>query len=132
MAGFNHFPDIIKKLHEAEHRIVEETAQDIADGYNKHAPRDTGYAASSAYIKTSDKSTYGSGGAEPPKGVTPLPEVDKPENDTTAYAAVAAPYAIYPELGTIHQAPQPAFYPAVQDAERTFEDRLRNIEEYLK
>lgn len=132
MAGYNHFPEIIEKLHEAEKLIVSETAHDIADGYEAKAPRATGYAASSSYVRTSNESTYGLGAIEPPKNVEPLPEVEAPPNDLTAYAAVAAPYAVYPELGTIHQAPQPAFYPAVEDARVKLADRLSHIEDYLR
>lgn len=131
-SGFNHFPEVIEKLHEALHTIVGETAQDIADGYTANAPRATGYSASSAYVRTSDSSTYGQGGIEPPKGVTSLPEVDAPPDDLTAYAAVAAPYAIFPELGTIHMAPEPAWNPSVEDAGVKFADRLSHIEDYLR
>jgi hypothetical protein len=130
--SFNHFKIIAEKLHNAEKLIVGETAAHIAEVYSGTAARDTGYMASSSYYRTSDTSTYGTGGVEPPKGVTPLPEVEAPPDDTTAYAAVAAPYSIFPELGTRYQAAQPAFYPAVEAERPLFADKISHIEDYLR
>jgi HK97 gp10 family phage protein len=61
-----------------------------------------------------------------------IPEIDKPANAQTAYVAVGANYAIYPEFGTIHQPPQPAFIPAVEEARQGFEDAMAALETKLK
>lgn len=132
MPDFNHFAEIANLLEPFCSEVVTDTAQDIVDSYQSNAPRDTGFMSESAYIETSEQSTYGQGMAPTRKDAYLLPEVAKPDDKTTAYAAVGANYAVYPELGTRHQAPQPAFYPAVEQAASTFEDELGKLEDYLK
>ncbi|SRR5260221_10539398 len=131
MAGFNHFPLIAAIIKPAIGQIVRDTVDDILHTYVTTAPIDTGFMVDSAYTVTSTYSTYGRAGS-PPKGAYLQPEVPKPDDETTAYMAVAASYAIYPEFGTRFQPAQPAFYPAVELARIPFEDRLSNIESSLK
>jgi len=125
--NFNHFPQIAATLHKELHNVVGETATHIVTTYATNAPKKTGFMASSGYVVTSEGSTYGQTNGSPPGDSFLLPEVDKPGDDLTAIAAVAANYAIFPELGTVHQPAQPAWYPAV-DAERPlFNARLAAI-----
>jgi len=131
MAGFNHFNAIANLITPFCSEVVTETAQEIVTEYENTAPRDTGEMADSGYIVTSKVDTYPAG-APTRTDAYFLPKVDTPEDDTTAYAAIAMSYAVYPELGTVHQSPQPAFYPAVMHADDTFEDRLNGFEDYLK
>src|SRR5205823_3172626 len=135
MEEFNHFPEIIEKLHKAESQIVRKTAFDIIAYYKAHAPKDTGFMANSGYVVTYDSSTYGETlrqkttvSSKPTKSGKPrqlskmqrillvrsadlLDEVERPENDLTAYAAVGASYALPVEIGTRFMPAQPTFYP---------------------
>lgn len=128
MAGlsFNHFPAIALNLHKATAPMVAHTAQYIAETYTASAPWRSGFMAESAYYRTVDTSTYGTG--KPPTAAFSylLPEVDAPANDQEAYAAVAANYAIYVELGHHTRSgswvpPQPSWYPSVDLAAGEFE-----------
>ena len=130
--SFNHFPAIAGALHRAASQIVKETARDIAATYQATAPKDTGFMASTAYIVASDESTYGQGAGTPPGDSYMLPEVSKPDDDLTAYAAVAANYAVYQEFGTRFMPAQPAFYPAVEQAKTTFQNKLDQVEPRIK
>ena len=142
MASFNHFSAIANLIEPFCAEVTAATAQDIIDAYEATAPRDTGRMAESGYVVTSKTSTYdqlvapetpmtkeGNPYKDPPYL---LPEVEAPDNDTDAKAAIAMNYAVYPELGTVHQSPQPAFFPAVMQASDTFENRLGGFEDYLE
>lgn len=129
--SFNHFGAIAELITPFCSEVVTETAQDIITEYASTAPRETGEMAESGYIKTSKVTTYPAG-APTRKDAYFLPEVEAPDNDTTAIAAIAMNYAEFPELGTVHQSPQPSFYPAVMHAADTFEDRLRGFEDYIE
>jgi hypothetical protein len=129
--GFNRFPEIVAKFGPACSQIVRKSAFDVQALYAATCPRDTGFMASSAYVVTSQESTYGQGGATAPKGAYLLPEVAKPEDPYTAHVAVGANYGIYPEMGTRYQAAQPAFYPAVDAVEPSFLDAWHKLEEAL-
>ena len=125
LASFNHFPQIALILHKATAPMVAHTAQYIAETYSASAPRDTGFMADSAYYVTIDGSTYGQAGS-PPGDSYLLPEVVGPATDQEAYAAVAANYAIYVEMGHHTESgswvpPQPAWYPSVDLAAGEFE-----------
>ena len=118
----NHLPEMMAALHEEIARAILLTANDLAATYSATAPRDTGFMADSAYTVTAaEGSTYdGSGDVVPPVA-------ERVTNDHEAYAAVAASYAAYPELGTVHQAAQPAFYPAGDKAGRTYAEGLARV-----
>lgn len=129
--SFNHFSEIADLLEPFCGEVVTNTAQYVVEDYQSNAPRDTGFMAESAYIVTSEKSTYGSASPSKP-GAYLLPQVETPADKTTAIAAVGANYAAYPELGTVHQPAQPAFYPAVEKGVTKFEDELSGFESYIK
>src|SRR5258706_4475842 len=121
----NHLPAIIKALRHVTGEAVGKTAEAIAEDYEKGAPRATGFMASTAYVVTHDHDTYGAhtSGSGPM-----LPPVDKPEDDQTAIAAVAATYAAYPEYGTRYASAQPAFHPAVDRGAKVLSDLLSDLE----
>ena len=118
---FNHFGKIALNLHKATAPMVAHTAQYIAETYEASAARRTGFMATSAYYRTVETSTYGQGIAPPSDDVYLLPEVDAPANDQEAYAAVAADYAGFVELGTRFMNAQPTFYQSVDLAAGEFE-----------
>lgn len=132
MTGFNKFAQIADALTPTLHEVVTETAQSIIDTYSATAPVDTGFMASSGYIVTNDQSTYGQGALAPPKDAYLLPEVEAPSDPLTASAAIGANYAIYQEFGTRSMPAQPAFYPAVEAARQTLQDKLDAIEPRLQ
>jgi hypothetical protein len=129
--GFNKFPLLALEFHNATAPIVAETAQFIAETYAANAPRRSGFMAESAYYRTVDTSTYGSGVAPPTDDVYLLPEVDGPSSDQEAYAGVAADYAGFVELGTRHMGAQPTFYPAVDLAIGYMEAQGHTLEQRL-
>lgn len=109
---WNHIPGVIAALQQAAHEIIVKTSFDVEAHAKQGAAVDTGYMRSSIYTVTSEGSGYGQGVTGGKPGATLLPEVDAPENATTAYVAVGAEYAAYVELGTVHQAAQPFMVPA--------------------
>lgn len=129
---FNHFEQLAEAFERATSQIVRKTAFDIQAGYVSRAPKDTGFMANSAYVVTSQESTYGQGGGSAPKDAYLLPEVEKPDDNQTAYVSVGANYAIFVEMGTRFAPAQPAFYPAVDAAQGPFEDALARIEEKMR
>ena len=131
--SFNHFPAIAGALHKAASQIVKETATDIQTAAASTAPLgETGFLISSIYRVTSEESTYGQNLAEPHKGSYLMPEIEKPEDDLTAYVGVGANYGIYVEMGTRFMTAQPYFYPAVEQAKTTFQNKLDAIEPRMK
>jgi HK97 gp10 family phage protein len=142
MASFNKFSQIADAIGPFLSLVVRKTAFDIQAGYQANAPVDTGFMKNSCYVVTSDSSNYGSE-ADPKVKITKkgtpykdpphlLPPVDAPEDDFTAYVAVAANYAIYVEMGTRYMAAQPAFFPAVDAVTPSFEAALSALGDYLE
>ena len=110
--GFNHFSEIAETMDLAFQKLPKKAAFDIQARYQATAPRDTSFMVNSAYVVTSDSSTYG--GATPTReGAHLLPQAPAPGDKYTAILGIGANYAEFVELGTVHQAAQPAFYPAV-------------------
>lgn len=157
MESFNRFPKIADEMHKAISKVVRKAAYDIAATAMKNAPVDTGFLRNSIYVVTHDESTYGeeltrrtTPSSKPTKSGKPrklskraqaikahmetdlLPEVDKPDNDTTAYVAVGASYGIYLEMGTRYQPAQPYLAPAIEAVRPKFEAALGKIDEHLK
>lgn len=122
---FNHFDELAEAFEDAIKQTVKKCAFDIQANAAASAPVDTGFLRNSIYTVTSDSSTYKGGGKS-------LPEVEKPDNDTTAYVAVGAAYGIYQELGTRFTTPHPFFYPAVDKAKGPFEDAMAKIEDKMR
>jgi len=128
--GFNHLPQIAKRLKPAVQEIISEAAILIEASASSGAPFRSGFLAGSVYSVTPKwGSTYGSAVVSPPGDSYLLPE-ETPPNDTSAIVAVAANYGVYVEFGTRFMAAQPFFYQAVEDGAAyldsvNFEDKLR-------
>jgi hypothetical protein len=121
---FNILPEVIARMHSEAGKIVAEVAEDWRQQYADTAAVDTGFMRSSAYTRTHDQSGYGN-----TDGSRPLnEEVDQPENDQTAYVAVAATYAPFLEYGTRFISAQPAFLPAGDLAKVNFGAKLAGLE----
>jgi hypothetical protein len=129
---FNHWDAIADELSKATGQVVRKTAFAIQAGYQARAPRDTGFMANSAYVVTSEDNTYGQGGAPTHKDAYLLPCVEAPPDDQTAYAAVGANYAQFPEFGTRFAPSQPAFVPACDVAQAGMDVAMGAIEDKLK
>jgi hypothetical protein len=142
MASFNKFSQIANALTPFLSQSTTNTAQSIIDDYAGTAPRETGRMAESGYIVTAQKSTYdqvavpevpmtkeGKPYKDPPYL---LPEVATPDDPITAKAAIAMSYSAFVELGTVHQSPQPSWYPAIERAASKLEDELSGFEDYLE
>lgn len=129
--NFNHWQQVADALPKATSQVVRKTAFDIVGGFQARAKRDTSFMANSAYVVTDKESAYGQASPSRP-GAYLLPEVERPEDDQSAYAAVGANYTLYVELGTVHQPASPAFYPAVDAARAGFEAAIGKIEEKLR
>jgi hypothetical protein len=115
-------------LHAWVAQVVRETADYLATTYRETAPEVSGFMASSVYTVTAAESTYG----QQLQGDGPrLDPVDAPTDDTTAIAAVAATYAGDVELGTVHMAAEPAFYPAADSATQYLARRLSEADAAL-
>ncbi len=128
---YNHFPQAAQAFHEAISQVIRKTAFDIQGQANSTAPIDTGFLRNSIYVVTHDESTYG--GATPSKpDAYLLPEIEKAEDDTTAYIAVGANYGIYLELGTRFMPPKPYLAPAVETVRPQFEKAMSLIEDKMR
>lgn len=128
-AKFNHFAQLGEALHEASKQVVKKTAFDlkaqIQANIRSNGQIDTGFMVNSPYVVTSDNSDYQG-------GQNALPEVGAPGNDTTAYVAVAASYAIYQNYGTVHMPGRPFFEPAIDAIRPGFEAACGAIEAKMK
>ncbi len=131
LSSFNKFAKIAEAMHTIEAALVKEVAHSIVDDYALLAPTDTGFMASSGYVVAIGESTWGQTSVPPPGDSYLLPEVNDPPDELTAYAAVAANYAEFVELGTRFMAAQPAWYPALEIAKVQFGDRIQ-IEDRIK
>jgi hypothetical protein len=128
---FNNWNMIAGKFEKATSQVIRKTALDIVAGYQARCNVDTGFMKNSAYVVTDKESTYGN--ATPTKkGAYLLPEVEKPEDGHTAYAAVGANYAYIEEFGGVTHPAHPAFVPAVEAVRPSFEAALSAIEDKLR
>jgi hypothetical protein len=128
---FNNWNAIADKFEKATGQVVRKAAFDIVGNYQTRVHVDTGFLKNSAYVVTSQESTYGKV-QQPQKGQVLLPEVERPQDDHTAYAAVGANYAIIEEFGGKNHPAHPAFVPAVEAVRPSFEAALGKIEDKLK
>jgi len=130
--SFNHFDKIAEAMDTALQQIPRKGAFDIIADYAAHAARDTGFMANSGYVVTSESSTYGKAGAPTKEGAYLLPQVASPDDKYTAIAAIGANYAEMVELGTVHMAAQPAFYPAVDRAKPGIEAAVAAVKDAME
>lgn len=85
---------------------------------------DTGNMLKSVYASTPDGSSY----ETVDRG---LPEIT-PESETEAILAVSADYAVFPELGTVHQSAKPFFYPGVDQMKGDFDTEMGIVAQKLE
>lgn len=132
MSGeFSDWSEIAEVFGQATSQVVRKAAFDIQAGYQTRCHVDTGFMKNSAYIVTSEDSSYGDC-QQPQKGQELLPEVEKPDDDQTAYVAIGANYAIIEEFGGVHHPAHPALVPAVDAVRPSFEATMGKIEDKLK
>lgn len=132
MSGdFNDWSKIAEVFGQATSQVVRKGAFDIQSGYQSRCHVDTGFMKNSAYVVTQGSSSYGDV-QQPQKHQELLPEIEKPDDDQTAYVAIGANYAIIEEFGGVHHPAHPALVPAVDAVRPSFEQALGAIESKLK
>jgi HK97 gp10 family phage protein len=123
---FNLLPQVAEAFPRAIGQAVRKIAFDIQAQAMADAPVDTGNLKASIYTKTSEGNNY------PGNADTNIIDDQVPEADeTTAYVAVAASYAIYVEMGTRYAPAQPFLGPAVAKYASTFESVMTKFEDAL-
>lgn len=123
-------PEIAAKIEETASKVVRKSAFDVQAAAQANAPVDTGFLKNSIYVEMRDTSTYGQ--VQQPEGdQTLLPEVEKPENSTTAFVAVGANYGLFVEYGSAHGPAQPYLTPAVELYAPAFRAALNKILEAM-
>lgn len=145
MDSFNKFLNMGTGLNAALKQLVEDTAFNVEALAYLQAPKDTGFLADSIYTVTKTKSSYAKGGTKPRykhnavkarrkalDTTNLLPEIDRPEDDLTAYVAVGAYYGVFLEFGTRFAPAQPFFFQAVDTAGPYFEHQAGLIEDKLR
>ena len=122
---FNHFDDLANAFDEAISKVVRKAALDIQGHAAGNAPVDTGFLRNSIYTVTSDSSDYKG-------GEKALPEVEKPDDNQTAYVAVGAQYGIYVNYGTRFMPARAFWEPAIDAVRPGFEEALSRIEDKMR
>lgn len=127
--GFNSWAAIGQAIEETAPKVVRKIAFDLEGNVKKHIVGndlvDTGFMLNSPYVVTADESTYKG-------GERALAEVPRPSDKNTAYTAVAAEYAIYPNYGTSHQAARPFWEPAIEDTKPGFDAAMSIIKNAIE
>lgn len=135
MEEFNNWDAISEEFGAAIEEAVSLTASDgVSNVQNQIASNGqivSGFMNSSVYNRTFEISTYGQTVA-PPRGAGLLPEVDRPEDRYTAYIAVAASYAIFPNYGTRYQAAKPFWEPAIDKTQDSLDVRMQQVADRLR
>jgi len=158
MESFNNFGKIAEALPVVCGQIVRKTAFDcqanIQSFIRANGQIDTGFMVNSVYTVTSEGSTYGAKvgpSASKRTGVRKasarrikvalaaqkqveeqlLPEVGGADQ-TTAYVAVAANYAVYQNYGTRFQPGKPFFEPGIEQTRPGFDAACAALEEKLR
>lgn len=132
--GFIQFSRLVEAqaaIHHAAAQAIKKAAFDVEARAKMAAAVDTGFMKSSVYSELHDSSTYGQA-IEPPAGAELLPEIPRAENDTTAYVAVGASYAVYVETGTVHMAAQPFLGPAADAVQASLTQVLSKLEDQMR
>jgi len=129
---YNHLPELEAAMKAALSEITRKAALDVEAGAKERAKVKSGFMRNSIYTVTHEESTYGQGTGEIPKGASLLPEIDRAENEQTAYVAVGANYGIYVEMGTSKMAAQPYLIPAADAARPGYVDACSRLEAAMK
>jgi hypothetical protein len=153
--SFNHWDKIADALPKVLGQVVRKTAFDaqanIQGFIRANGQIDTGFMINSVYTVTSEGSTYGTGKStvrySTKTGLATkatrknvykatqqelLPEIVEASDETTAWVAVAASYAIFNNYGTRYIPGKPFFEPGIEKTRPEFEAALSAIEPKLK
>jgi HK97 gp10 family phage protein len=84
----------------------------------------TGFMLNSVYASTPNGSDYAGGDKA-------LAE-EKPSGDNEAIVGVAANYAVFPNYGTIHQAPNPFWEPGIEETKADLDNAMSDIAKKLE
>lgn len=135
MEDFNHFGEAAKAFHTAISQVVRKTAFDgLANSQvviRSNGQIKTGFMINSGYVVTHDESTYGNV-QQPGEKQQLLPEIDKAENDLTAYWAFGALYSIFQEMGTRFLPARPFVAPGAEVTREPFEKSMSLIEDKMR
>ena|ERR1700738_2465884 len=135
MEEFNNWDEIAENFADACAEVVEQTADDGAFNVEQQITDNgqvvTGLMRGSVYINTYDHSTYGAFTGKYDEKYL-LDQVELPEDRYSAYFAVAASYAWFPNYGTRFQAANPFWEPAIDKTWEDFERHLSEIEANLR
>lgn len=126
--SFNNWEKIADALIPACSEAVDATAKAGKSHVQEHIQANgqvrTGFMLGSVYASSPLGSDY-SGGDKA------LPE-EKPSSETEAIIGVAAEYAIFPNYGTVHQAPKPFFEPGIDQTRADFDQSLEGVAKKLE
>ena len=133
---FNNWSKIADAFDEAISQVVRKTAFDLQGNMQAtiraNNQIDTGFMTNSIYVRTADESTYGSISEPRKKGQHALEEVEKPDDNKTAYVGVGASYGWYQNYGTTKIPARPFLEPAIETTRPSFELALSRIEDKLR
>jgi hypothetical protein len=122
----NVFNSAADKIHEASSKAAMDTAkawgQHIQEHIETNDQIDTRFMYESVYYISRDESTYSQAIVKAPEKA--LPEIAAPDSPTSAYVALAAPYAGDQNYGTIFQDGRPFFEPAGEDTKQDLDNAL--------
>jgi len=127
--SFNNWSNIANAIESACTEIVSSVARNGAGEVRNQIQANgqvlSGNMLKSVYASTPEGSDYQSDVKRS------LPEV-KPENSTEAIIAVSADYSVFPNYGTVHQAPKPFWEPAMERVQLDFEVGLEDLAKKLE
>lgn len=126
--SFNNWENIANALIPACIEAVDTTAKagkvHVQDQIQANGQVRSGEMLGSVYASTPNGSDYKG-------GQNMLPE-EKPTNETEAIIGVASDHGIFPELGTVHQAPHPYFSPGMDLTQNDFDTALETLAKKLE
>lgn len=123
--SFNHFHDLANAFYDRVTLAVKKVAFDLQANVQKQITANgqvvTGFMRNSVYVVTNKTSTYEASGDEM------LPQVETPPDPHTAYVAVGASYAIYPNYGTRYMPAKPFWEPAIEETRRSMPEKMATL-----
>src|SRR5256885_5971079 len=126
--SFNNWANIANALIPASTEAVDSVAKagkkHVQDQIQANGQVRSGEMLGSVYASTPMGSDYQG-------GEHMLPE-EKPTNETEAIIGVASDHGIFPELGTVHQAPRPYFSPGMDLTQNDFDAALETLAKKLE